>query len=171
MLLVLGLGACSSSTKVGDGTTSVPSTKAPRVPKIKATPGPCPSVYPRVPLATLNAGVKGRDTKLVPFEAESVRVCIYRVSNLKASGTVPSSAVSKFEADTNALPKATNRLDCPGETITRLFFVTFQNASQRVHVGASDACGGNAGNGALRAAEKQSWVDDVMRFATKKEPA
>lgn len=170
LTLVLGAGACSSSKKTGDATTSVPATTSAAPPKIKAKLGPCPLVYPRIQLAVLNAGVKGLDTKLVPLEAESVRVCTYSVTKLTASGTVESDAASKFEADTNALPKATNRLDCPGEKITRLFFVTFQDASHRVQVGASDACGGNAGNGAFVAEAKQAWADEVIRIATKKAP-
>jgi hypothetical protein len=167
-LLVLGLGACSSSKKAVDVTTSLPATTTPTTPLIKVKLGPCPSVFPPIPLPKLNAGVQGITTKLVPIAATSVRVCRYAFPKLIAWGTIPSNAVSKFEADTNALPKATNRIDCPGETITRLYFVTFQNATQRVQVGGSDACGGNVGNGSFVAGKINGWVAEVTRAATTK---
>ena len=119
-------------------------------------------------LSTLNTGVAGLATKLVPFDATSVRVCVYSLKGLTGSGTLTASAATTFEADTNALTKSAGPITCQKQKITRLFYVSFQGTSQRVHLGESDACGGGVSNGTFIAKEAPAWTTQVLQAAAKK---
>lgn len=165
-ILVLGLGACSSSSKQAATTTTSPSATTVTAPRIKGKLGPCPTVFPRVLLTTLNAGVPALDTKLVPFDAVSARVCVYGPkATLTGSGTLVSAAAAKLATDTNALVKSPGPISCANQKITRLFFVSFDSTTQRVHLGESNACGGGVSNGTYIAKEAKSWTDEVLQSA------
>jgi hypothetical protein len=169
LILVLGLAACSSSSKQAAPTTTAPAPSTTvTAPPIKGKLGPCPSIFPRVQLTTLNAGVPGVDTKLVPFVATSARVCVYgSKATLTGSGTLASSAAAKLATDTNALVKSPGPISCANQKITRLFFVSFDSTTQRVHLGESNACGGGVSNGTLIAKEAPAWTTEVMQSATR----
>ena len=167
-VLVVGLGACSSSSKQS-ATTTLPATGTTvTAPPVTGELGPCPAIFPRAQLSTLNAGVAGVDAKLVPFDATSVRVCTYSLKSLTGSGTLTGSAATTFETDTNALTKAAGPITCAKQNITRLFYLSFQGATQRVHLGESDACGGGVSNGTFVAKEAAPWTTEVLHAAAKK---
>ena len=170
MILVLGLAACSSSSKQAATTTTAPAaTTTVTAPRITGKLGPCPAIFPRVQLTTLNAGVPGLDTKLIPFDAVSARVCTYGPkATLTGSGTLVSAAAAKLATDTNALVKAPGPISCANQKITRLFFVSFDSATQRVHLGESNACGGGVSNGTYIAKEAKAWATEVIQSATRK---
>ena len=168
-ILVLGLGACSSSSKQATPTTNSPaSTTTVTAPTIKGKLGPCPAVFPRVQLATLNAGIPSLDTTLLPLDAISARVCMYTLKGLVASGTVPAGAVKKLVADTNALTKLPGPLTCANQQISGLMFLSFDSQTQRMHLGESNGCGGGVANGTLVASETKAWTAEVKGFATTK---
>ncbi len=141
------------------------------VPRIKVKLGPCPTRFPRVKLATLNARAKALETKLVPFDPLSARVCAYSIEGLVASGALERATATELATDTNALPKALRSVACAAAGLpgSRRFLVTFDDTVQRVHVQATDACGGSVTNGVVTAKETKPWAVRVAQAATKKE--
>ena len=170
-VLVLGLAACGSSSQPAGIATRASAGSPANVPRIKVKLGPCPVRFPRVKLATLNRRAPARDTTLVAFDASSVRVCSYSFERLGASGILTSTAAAELERATNALPAASAPITCPAASrhASRRFLVTFDDTVQRVHVQATDACGGGVTNGVVTATATRSWASAVVRAATKPE--
>jgi len=149
-------------------TTSVPPVSPAHV---VANLGPCPQRYSDGAPGTLNAGIEGLDKSLVPVSALVVRICKYGLApgaNSIPSGLVSSGAgvltppaASAFEDETNRLPRADARIDCPASD-PPFFILTFANAEQRVDVWEAGGCGFKT-NGVTTVGTTTHWLDELRR--------
>ena len=155
------------STGVATTTSALPVSPA----QVVANLGTCPKRYTGATPATLNAGIKRLDKLLVPISALVVRICKYDLApgaNAIPSGLVGSGAgvltppsAAAFEAETNRLPRADTRIDCPASE-PPFFLLTFANAEQRVDVWEAGGCGFKT-NGVIAVGTTTHWLDELRR--------
>jgi hypothetical protein len=171
---LLAAGCSSGGGKHAAPATTTTSTRiTPSPAQIVRNLGPCPKRYPDASITKLNTGIKGIDKNLVPISASVVRICKYVLppnANTIPAGLISSGigvltppATATFEAETNRLPKADARIDCPA-TMPPFFFLTFANQTQQVNVWEANGCGFKT-NGAIAVGMTTHWFNEVQAYA------
>jgi len=164
-LLVLTVGACTSSSGKHGAATTATATSAPALPGVSVRA--CPERLPRNGGVEAGTAVQGLAESLVPITASSVQVCRYGWLDYKLVGSalLSGSTATQFERETNRLPPHPGLIggEGPGVDCDFAYVVTF--ASRFQHVGVSTAECTVVSNGAIFRDASSKWIDEVQRFA------
>jgi len=162
-LLVLAVGACTSSGgKYGAARTST-TTPASASVSVRA----CPSRLPTSGGVGAGPAVQGLAKTLVPIAASSVQVCRYGWLDYRLAGSalLSGSTATRFERETNRLPATRGLIGSEGRAIDCDFayFVTF--ATRLQHVGVTNVECTVLSNDATFRDASSKWIDEVARLA------
>jgi hypothetical protein len=159
MVLVVFIGACSSSHRSAAHASSV--SRTPKTPT-------CPTELPNLPIKS--SPVKGLATELVPIAATSVRVCKYStVDTTRLTATLAGTTqigsgpiVTSLQREMNAFapsPKSSQTGDCPNTPLP-WFLVTFYGPAASVDIAESLGCGWIS-NGVRVVEATPRWRDEL----------